>query len=282
MKFGQFARYLQGFGPFSGGRPIKEHAKDKVWCLISDRKSPTFLRLVIFPLLILAFFTFQNGCVRRGPDWPAPGPPSELGRAGLASNSIRHVVSKDETLSGIATRYGVDIGELAAVNKLAAPYTIKDGALLIIPKGFRPPETESIQSPKQEQEKEDPAGSKFSWPLDGKVIQPFGSGDQLHRNGITLEAENNLDVRALEAGKVGHVGEIPGLGKVILVDHSERLVSVYAHLHNTKVSVGETVTRNQTIGSLSGSGKSGKPTLYFEVRLHAKPVNPIKFLNSKP
>ena len=104
----------------------------------------------------------------------------------------------------------------------------------------------------------------------------------MHRNGITLEAGNNLDVKASEAGRVGHVGEIPGLGKVILVDHSDRLVSVYAHLHDTKVSVGETVTRNQAIGSLSGSSKSGKPTLYFEVRLHAKPVNPLKFLNSKP
>ncbi len=250
--------------------------------MISDCKSPAFLRPLIFPLLIMVFFASQNGCVRRGPDWPAPRSPSELGRSSLASKSIRHIVSKDETLSGIATRYGVDIGDLAAVNKLAAPYTIKDGAMLIIPKGFRPSEAESIQSPKQEQEKEDPADSKFSWPLDGKVIQQFGSGDQLHRNGITLEAGNNLDVKASEAGRVGHVGEIPGLGKVVLIDHSERLVSVYAHLHDTKVSVGETVTRNQTIGSLSGSSKSGKPTLYFEVRLHAKPVNPVKFLNSKP
>ena len=129
--------------------------------MISDRKSPAFLRPLIFPLLIVAFFTSQNGCVRRGPDWPAPRSQSELGRSVLASNSIRHIVSKDETLSGIATRYGVDIGELAAVNKLAAPYTIKDGALLIIPKGFRPPEPDSIQSPIEEQEKENPAGSKF-------------------------------------------------------------------------------------------------------------------------
>ena len=269
------------FSFFGGGRPIKENAKAKEWCPICDRKRSAFLHPLIYILLIAAFFAFQNGCVRRGADWPVTRLPYESARSSVASNSIHHVVSKDETLSGIAAHYGVDVGELAAVNKLTAPYTIKEGSLLIIPKEFQAPEAEPIQSLKQEHDKEDPADSKFSWPLDGKIIQQFGSGDQLHRNGITLEAGKNLEVRASEAGRVGHVGEIPGLGKVVLIDHSERLVSVYAHLHNTKVSAGEKVSRNQTIGSLADSGKAEKPTLYFEVRLHAKPINPVKLLNSK-
>lgn len=123
--------------------------------------------------------------------------------------------------------------------------------------------------------------TKLSWPIQGNVIKEFGNGDEVHRNGITIEGHEGANVRSAGSGKVGHVGDIPGLGKVVLIDHSDRLVSVYAQLNETLVSAGDSVTRNQVIGSLGGAGQPGKPTLYFEVRSHAKATNPVKFLKTK-
>ncbi|MGC8658532.1 MAG: peptidoglycan DD-metalloendopeptidase family protein [Desulfomonilaceae bacterium] len=202
----------------------------------------------------------------------------------MSDSGLRyHMVAKDETLSGIAREYGVGVQDLARMNGIEKPYELKEGSRLIIPKTQNLVQLKEDDGSKDESEKiGERSDSKLAWPICGKIIKKFGTGDKLRKNGITLEGDSGAKVRAAESGKVGHAGEIPGLGKVVLIDHSERLVSVYAYLNEISVAEGDHVARNQVIGYLSNSANNKKPSLYFEVRSHAKPVNPLKFLSSKP
>lgn len=199
----------------------------------------------------------------------------------FGGNTNYHVVNKDETVSGIAQRYGAKVEDLAVANKLTEPYSIKEGSRLIVPKQAPEKAMPVSRDEPSPLEHENSPDSELSWPIAGNVIKEFGNGDEVHRNGITIEGHEGGNVKAAGSGKVGHVGDIPGLGKVVLIDHSDRLVSVYAQLNETLVSVGDSVTRSQIIGSLGGAGQKVKPTLYFEVRSHAKATNPVKFLKTK-
>ncbi|MGC8602662.1 MAG: murein hydrolase activator EnvC family protein [Desulfomonilaceae bacterium] len=239
------------------------------------------MRLLIKSLCIVGLIAIPAGCVKRGADWPvAAGISSQVNSPREAKFSGR-IVTKDETLSGIARQYGVDARELARVNKLDESCVVKEGSRLIIPKRLFKQSEDKIAKREPTVEKEDPSDTKLSWPVSGKIVQKFGMGDAVHRNGITIESENGAEVKSAAAGKVGHAGEIPGLGKVVLIDHSDRLVSVYAHLNTIAVTAGENVSRNQAIGSLVRSRKTKRPTLYFEVRSHAKPTNPLKLLGPR-
>ncbi|MHB8205575.1 MAG: peptidoglycan DD-metalloendopeptidase family protein [Desulfomonilaceae bacterium] len=232
-------------------------------------------------MFIIGLVVIQAGCVRRGADWPKVGGVIERTEAPSSAKFPYHMVAKDETMSGIARQYNLNVQDLAQANNLDKPYVIKEGERLLIPGRITERAAEKILEVKPTTDRDEQSDSKLAWPISGKVIQGFGRGDAVRRNGITIEGTFGAKVRAAEAGKVGHVGEIPGLGKVVLIDHSDGLVTVYAHLNETTVLVGDKVSRNQVIGALVGSQKTKDPTLYFEVRSHARPTNPIKFLGSR-
>jgi len=237
------------------------------------------LRIIVTSLLVLSIAA-TPACVRRGDDWPVGERLSRDSGPNPGSKRLYHVVTKDETLSGIAMRYQVSGRDIARENQLESPFVIKEGLRLVLP-------IHAIDSPAQTNEDQvktevgqESSDSLLCLPISTKITQKFGEGDETHRNGISFEGYEGAQVKAAASGIVGHVGEIPGLGKVALIEHEDHLVSVYAHLNHTKVSTGEQITRNQIIGTLGGSGK-GPPTLYFEVRSRARAVNPMRFMKTK-
>ncbi|MBR3778710.1 MAG: peptidoglycan DD-metalloendopeptidase family protein [Clostridia bacterium] len=69
-----------------------------------------------------------------------------------------------------------------------------------------------------------------------------------------------------------------GYGTVVKVRHSNGLVTVYAHLQTLKVSVGQRVTRGQTVGLIGNTGRSFGPHLHFEVIRNGVKVNPLNYV----
>ncbi len=232
-------------------------------------------------LLILALVLTEAGCVRRGDDWPGGGNMSKYSSSTSAAKRLIHVVTKDDTLSGISQRYGVSVQEIAEENRLDDPFIIKEGSRLVLPVQAVSPAAQKTEATAKRDIVQGTSESVLSLPISTKIAQKFGEGDEAHRNGISFEGYEGAEVRAAESGIVGHVGEIPGLGKVVLVEHKNHLVSVYAHLNDATVSSGEKVDRSQVIGTLGALGNGAKPTLYFEVRSRAKAVNPLRLLNKK-
>src|SRR5690606_604831 len=87
------------------------------------------------------------------------------------------------------------------------------------------------------------AGSKFLWPVRGKIVSSFGAkGGGLYNDGINIAAEPGEIVRAAENGVVAYAGnELRGYGNMLLVRHSGGWISAYAHNGELLVRRGQTV-----------------------------------------
>ena len=95
-------------------------------------------------------------------------------------------------------------------------------------------------------------GVRFSWPVGGRVVQADG--------------------------RVIFSGQGPrGYGNLIIIKHSNEMLSVYAHNRSLAVKEGQQVTRGQKIAELGDAG-NGQPALHFEVRQGGKPVDPAGVL----
>ena len=115
----------------------------------------------------------------------------------------------------------------------------------------------------------------WGWPAAGKVIQSFAeSGNK----GVVLGGKPGDPVLAAADGRVIFSGNGPrGYGNLVIVKHSNDLLSVYAHNRSLAVKEGQPVRRGQKIAELGDSGTTS-PRLHFEIRQQGKPVDPARFL----
>lgn len=192
-----------------------------------------------------------------------------------------HVVARDETLWGIATTYRVDLQALAEVNNLKPPYTLNPGAKLFIPGAAGPKLVERSSPAVMDEPTVEDFSGLLAWPVRGMIVSEFGVRGGTQYNGIGIKAEEGTSVRAAASGRVGYVGSIPLYGNVVLIEHPNRLVTVYGHLKDIRVENSKVVERNEVIGTVGTSGRANAPLLYFEVRSRSKPRNPRFFLDQK-
>jgi len=115
------------------------------------------------------------------------------------------------------------------------------------------------------------------WPADGKIISHFGEG----KRGIDIAGKMGQPVLAAGSGKVLYAGSgIRGYGNLVIVKHSNNLLSAYAHNKTIFVKEDQNVTRGQKIAEM-GNSDSDEVKLHFEIRQQGKPVDPSKFLPSR-
>ncbi len=121
---------------------------------------------------------------------------------------------------------------------------------------------------------------KLRWPVQGKIIAPFGPrADGTHNDGINVAVPVGTDVHAAESGVVAYSGsELKGYGNLVLLRHDNGWVTAYAHADELKVKRGDRVRRGQVIAKAGKTGQVDQPQLHFEVRQGQKPVDPTPFL----
>lgn len=124
------------------------------------------------------------------------------------------------------------------------------------------------------------SSSRFSWPVRGKILSGYGSkSNGLFNDGINISAARGTAVAAAENGVVAYAGnEVKGMGNLVIVQHSDGWMTVYAHMDTLSVRRGARVNVGQKIGTVGQSGKVNKPQLHFEVRKGTKAYNPIQYL----
>ncbi|MDX1812402.1 MAG: peptidoglycan DD-metalloendopeptidase family protein [Gammaproteobacteria bacterium] len=130
------------------------------------------------------------------------------------------------------------------------------------------------------------AGSKngLNWPVKGKIIGHFGKPrvrGGVKWNGVLIESKFGTPVKAIADGRVVFSDWFGGYGYVLIVEHSGKYMSLYAHNQQLLKSTGDKVRAGETIAEVGNSGRSGEPALYFEVRHQGKPVNPGKWLMAR-
>jgi len=124
------------------------------------------------------------------------------------------------------------------------------------------------------------SSSKFKKPIAGRVISGYGpKKGGLHNDGINIKAPRGTSVAAAENGVVVYSGnDLKGTGNLILVRHSDRWMSAYAHLENKLVKRGDVIKRGQQIGTVGSTGSVDSPQLHFELRRGTKALNPSVYL----
>jgi septal ring factor EnvC (AmiA/AmiB activator) len=71
-----------------------------------------------------------------------------------------------------------------------------------------------------------------------------------------------------------------GLGQLIIVDHGGMAFSLYGHLGSMDLPKGAAVAHGQALGS-AGRGPTGNSSVYFELRIDGKPVDPVEWLKGR-
>jgi septal ring factor EnvC (AmiA/AmiB activator) len=124
---------------------------------------------------------------------------------------------------------------------------------------------------------------QMPWPLEGKPSNRFGGsrGSGKRRwQGLTIPAQEGGNVNAIHHGRVVFADWFRGSGLLLIIDHGDGYMSLYAHNQALLRDVGEWVSAGAAIASAGNSGGRQTAALYFEIRENGKPVNPTSWLKS--
>lgn len=207
----------------------------------------------------------------------APAPSVPVNRSYTAP--LTHTVQPGETIYHIASHYGVDPEALMRANGLSDPRQLRIGQVLMIPGSYRGAAIgrADITGPGPNRPPAPP--HSFSWPIAGGVVSSgFGIRHGVMHDGVDIAAPVGTPVHAADAGVVVYAGRLRGYGNVVIIEHSDRFVTVYGHDAANLVRAGDRVACGQVIGEVGSSGRTTGPNLHFEVRHDNLAYNPLEFL----
>jgi septal ring factor EnvC (AmiA/AmiB activator) len=120
----------------------------------------------------------------------------------------------------------------------------------------------------------------LGWPVSGTLLASYGATlpDGGTSQGVLIAAPAGTPVKAVAPGRVVFADWMNGYGLILIVDHGNGNMSLYAHNEALLRDVGATVQRGDPVASVGNSGTQGKPGLYFELRRNGQPVNPMGWL----
>ena len=124
---------------------------------------------------------------------------------------------------------------------------------------------------------------QLSWPLKGKVAHSFGStrSGSLNWDGWLISAQIGEPVAAVHDGQVIFSNYMRGFGLLIILNHGDGYMSLYAHNEELLKDTGDWVLSNETISRAGDTGGLNKPALYFEIRKKGQPADPKKWLGRR-
>lgn len=224
---------------------------------------------------------------------------SALGRfVSTPKPGVTTVVQRGDNLYRIAFGNGIAVGDLAAWNGIAMPYTIYPGQRLrLYPSSgsgratagrsasrnsapaspSRPLAAPSRARPAVPAAAPLDSGIAWRWPADGALISRYAAGEPT-RQGIDIGGSSGAPVRAAGEGVVVYSGSgLVGYGELIIIKHNDAWLSAYGHNRKRLVNEGQLVKSGQQIAEMGRSG-AARDMLHFEVRYNGKPVDPLTYL----
>ena len=124
------------------------------------------------------------------------------------------------------------------------------------------------------------ARGKMPWPVQGKPSNRFGRSrneGKMRWQGITIPAREGATVKAIHHGRVVYSDWLRGSGLLLIIDHGDGYMSLYAHNQSLLREVGEWVTAGTPISTVGSSGGQERAALYFEIRHQGKPTDPSRW-----
>jgi murein DD-endopeptidase MepM/ murein hydrolase activator NlpD len=202
-----------------------------------------------------------------------------------------HTVNSGDTADSVAKKYNVHADILVELNDIPPTGTIQNRDKIFIPKkhgtppgtGKKPPAVKSAVTVSSGTIIQGYCGTEgrpcFAWPIKGEFSKKFGPDGDNHNDGIDITAPEGTPVTAAEKGVVIYSGNaIKGYGNLILIKHSNGIISVYAHSSKNIVKEGQQVKRGQKIAKAGKTGAASQPGLHFEIRVNEQPRDPMGYL----
>lgn len=224
---------------------------------------------------------------------------------------IRHTVQRGETAFTIARLYNVSVRSLAEWNGLGTDFTIRENQILLIPpaqpaapassarpqarattapgQGSPTPVPPSAAKPlpqektttqvakpaaqdlSKTQTKAVNSSAQMSFPVNGKIIRTYSKGKN---NGIDLSAAAGTPVVAADDGTVAAITTDADGVKIVVIRHTDNIMTVYYNVDNISVAKGASVKRNAKIAAIPAKDKF----VHFEVRKGFDSVDPMPYL----
>ncbi len=193
----------------------------------------------------------------------------------LPINGVRVKVAANDTIVSLAKKYKGKEDEIVAFNSSSENEGLRAGDYIIIPGGEMPASAKAA-----------PAKPKYSAPRYASSVQPANNWliwpttghnwGRIHAsNGVDVANRCGTPIYAAAAGQVilsDGTGWNGGYGKYIQIQHSNGVVTLYAHNSQLLVSAGESVVQGQLIAYMGTTGRSTGCHLHFEVRGAKNPL----------
>lgn len=125
---------------------------------------------------------------------------------------------------------------------------------------------------------------KFPWPIDGKILERFGSGighSELKQNGVLIASSEGQPVKAVAPGKVIFANWMPGYGLLLIIDHGKGYMTLYGNNTILYKKKGDLVTSHELVAKVGHTGGAQKSGLYFALRHQGKPMDPCIWCGKK-
>ncbi len=127
----------------------------------------------------------------------------------------------------------------------------------------------------------------FELPLEGIRTGSFGRrrvfNGQPRRphSGMDIAAATGVPVLAPSAGKVIEMGDFFFSGNLVYLDHGQGLISMFAHLSEINVEIGQQVSKGEVIGKVGATGRVTGPHLHWSIGLNGSWIDPALFVDDE-
>ena len=149
-------------------------------------------------------------------------------------------------------------------------------------------ETSQLRQRQQEASSQSSAGDSdgaglkpgLRWPLRGAVMARFGSNRPEGGvwRGILVRAAEGASVQVVASGTVVYSNWLRGFGNLLIIDHGQQYLSVYAYNQSLLKQIGDNVQTGETIALAGSTGGQVDSALYFEIRHRGSAVDPVKLM----
>jgi septal ring factor EnvC (AmiA/AmiB activator) len=122
---------------------------------------------------------------------------------------------------------------------------------------------------------------KLPRPAKGRIVKAFGNTNAQARNkwqGWLIKGYEGSAINAIHHGRIVFSDWLRGFGLLLIVDHGDGYLSLYARNQTLLKSVGDWVYQGENIATLGSSGGFKEPRLYFEIRHKGRPQDPAAWL----
>ena len=189
--------------------------------------------------------------------------------------SKTYTVKKGDTLYSISKANDISVEELKALNKLSSNSIFVGQTLYLVGGSSGMPSASVTLS---DLEGTQMIRADLFTPVQGKVTSEFGLRNGRPHKGIDIAAKSGTPIYAALDGVVVFSGVQSGYGNVVVIEHQDFVMTVYAHNERNLVSLNDVVKRGQQIAELGNTGNSSGPHLHFEYRIKGQAINPRKVL----